>query len=693
MDSIETVVAPAHARARARAPSTAEGDVETGLGAAGEGAPERLPTGEAQAPVWQDELLHDQSVLVRDQSIESDGLIEARRVTPAEANAPGALVHDRYRLCERLGAGGFGIVWRAEDQLLRREVALKRIPLAPGCPVPPGRELGLGERAGREALAAARLAHPAIVALYEAYTDDDAVYLISELVHGRTLAQLITARELDDRQILEIGIALTAALGHAHERGVIHRDVKPQNVLIPDAPGEHDTPAKLTDFGGARLSGEDALTRPGETIGTLAYMAPEQSEGRVVGTPADVYSLALVLYEALTGANPVRAATPAATARRIGRQLPALRTCRCDLPAVLADTLDAALRPDPGERATLPQLRSALEQGGAAGQTTSATRVARDLGSASSRLVRQPVEDSVPGAMPFMDANAHARAVLGGVAAPTGDVAARARAVGAPSGGARARAGGDVAPAGAPNPGTAPGEAEPADGRSRLVERLAAPRILWVGCALALIVWQAARGRPGLALVFLALAAPLPLFGRRPGAGPLLAALAPVLGLVGLAGAYPALAGQAQRAPRRAVLGAVGYWWLVLAAPILIAGAHRGRLWLALPSSTPPRATWESNLNATAVHVLAPTLTLGLLLGAALWALGAIVLPWVVRGRNAAVDVVAAVVWSALLFAAAPALDAGLALGSPATLPRGAVLGALLGGLLAIAARALRGPV
>ncbi len=308
-----------------------------------------------------------------------------------DAVAPGALVHDRYRLCERLGAGGFGVVWRAEDQLLRREVALKRIPLPPEHPAPSDREVGLGERAGREALAAARLAHPAIVALYEAYTDDDAVYLISELVHGRTLAQLIAARELDDGQILEIGMALTAALDHAHERGVIHRDVKPQNVLIPDAPSEHDTPAKLTDFGGARLSGEDALTRPGETIGTLAYMAPEQSEGRTVGTPADVYSLALVLYEALTGANPVRGATPAATARRIGCPLPPLRASRSDLPAVLADTLDAALQPDPRERATLPQLRAALERVGAPGQATSATRVAAHRSPQNLGTVPRPV--------------------------------------------------------------------------------------------------------------------------------------------------------------------------------------------------------------------------------------------------------------------------------------------------------------
>ncbi len=623
----------------------------------------------------------------------SPGAIDAVAFPRApHAVAAGALVHDRYRLRERLGAGGFGVVWRAEDQLLRREVALKRIPLAPGHPAPSDREAGLGERAGREALAAARLAHPAIVALYEAYTDEDAVYLISELVHGRTLAQLIAARELDDSQILEIGMALAAALGHAHERGVIHRDVKPQNVLIPDAPGEHDTPAKLTDFGGARLSGEDALTRPGETIGTLAYMAPEQSEGRPVGTPADVYSLALVLYEALTGANPVRGTTPAATARRIGCALPPLRASRRGLPAVLADTLDAALQPDPRERPTLPQLRAALERVGGAALAISARHVAPHRSPEALGTVPQPAGTVRQPAGTVPQPAGTVPQPAGTVPQPAGTLREPAPIVPQPAA-ARAAASPAGAPAGALSPGVAAAEAEPAAGRARLAERLAPPRILWVGCALALVVWQAARGRPGLALLLLALAAPLSLFGRRPGAGPLVAALAPMLGLVGLAGAYPALAGQAGSARRRALLGAVGYWWLVLATPLLVAGAHRGRLWLAPASARPPRAAWEAGLDSAAVHVLAPMLTLGLLLGGALWALGATVLPWIVRGRSAAVDVVAAVVWSALLCAAAPALDAGLPLGAAATLPRGAVLGALLGGLFAIAARALRGPV
>jgi serine/threonine protein kinase len=205
---------------------------------------------------------------------------------PAQAPAPGEqLVLERYRLLERLGAGGFGVVWRARDELLQREVAVKRIWLGPD---------GDSERAAREAQASARLSHPAIVALYEACPLGEAFYLISELVDGQTLAGLIAAGELEDEQVLGIGLALIDALEHAHARGVIHRDIKPMNVLIPHRPEAprsraHLAAAKLTDFGGASLAEEDALTRTGDVLGTLAYMAPEQSEGREVGAQADLY--------------------------------------------------------------------------------------------------------------------------------------------------------------------------------------------------------------------------------------------------------------------------------------------------------------------------------------------------------------------------------------------------------------------
>jgi hypothetical protein len=530
------------------------------------------------------------------------------RSKSSEPTAPRRPVLDRYRLLERLGSGGFGEVWSAHDELLHREVAVKRIRLGPD---------GDSERATREALAAARLSHPAIVALYEASAVDDAFYLISELVDGQTLAQLIAEGGLEDREVLAIGIALANALSHAHARGVIHRDIKPQNVLVPHRPEGAGGAAKLTDFGGASLAGEDALTRTGDVLGTLAYMAPEQSEGREVREEADLYALALVLYEALCGVNPVRGPTPAATARRIGSRLEPLERRRRDLPRALTRALDTALAPAPGDRESLDELRTALEE-------------ALERGSTRSRRRREEPRE----------------------------------------------------------PAVAAEDAEPA-----APGRLAVPRVVWMGCALALIVWQAASGRPGVGL--LVLAAVLPLLAlprdRRSAAGGLawpLCAFAPVLGLAGLAGAFPAIAGQARRWRERAVLGALAYWWLTLAEPL--AG---GRLWLGVPSGTPTRAAWEGSLGQSATHVIGPMLNLGVLLGALLWAAAAISLPWVVRGRSAALDTAAAAVWSALVVLAAPLLDAGLSAHAAHPSPRGAILGAVLGGLLAVAARAVRGPV
>jgi eukaryotic-like serine/threonine-protein kinase len=553
-----------------------------------------------------------------------------------DAPAPDELVLGRYRLLEQLGSGGFGVVWRAHDELLHREVAVKRILLGAGeGPID-------SERASREALATARLAHPAIVALYEACAKDGAFYLISELVDGDTLARLIAEEALADEEILEIGSALTSALAHAHARGVIHRDLKPQNVLVPHPPDAAHTPrtllaaAKLTDFGGASLVGEDALTRTGDVLGTLAYMAPEQSEGREVGVEADLYSLALVLYEALSGVNPVRGATPAATVRRIGRPLPPLARARRDLPGELTRALDRALAPAPGERGTLDELRAQLERALERGLSRSRWSARRR------REDRHPPQEEP--------------AVARHAATPR------------------------------PPAPTLPEELEP-----RRALRL--PRALWLACAGAIVCWQAFAGRPGVALLLLAALAPLALFpaergDSRLGAGWLASALAPVLGVAGLAGVFPAIAGQASRWRDRAGLGALGYWWLALAGPLL-----NRDLWLRAPAATPPRAAWEGSLSLAATHVIAPRLALGVLLGALLWGAAAVVLPWIVRGRSAVRDVVAVSVWSAALAAAVPEMAAGLSAHAAHPSPRGAVLGAVLGALVAVAARALRGPV
>ncbi|MDP2711101.1 MAG: serine/threonine-protein kinase, partial [Solirubrobacteraceae bacterium] len=269
--------------------------------------------------------------------------------SPAPADA-GQIVLGRYRLGSRLGAGGMGVVYRARDEHLERDVAVKRISAGHD---PDGR----GER---EALAAARLAHAGIVALYESGRDDDNVYLVSELVEGPTLADLLRDGELSDRAVLRIGATLCGALSHAHARGVIHRDVKPSNVICPAA-DEGRGSAKLTDFGIARMADHDVLTRTGDIIGTLAYMAPEQARGEEITGAVDVYALGVVLYEALTGVNPIRAGNPAATARRVGMRLAPLRRVRRDLPAELCRAIDAAVVVAPVERSGLGALRRALE--------------------------------------------------------------------------------------------------------------------------------------------------------------------------------------------------------------------------------------------------------------------------------------------------------------------------------------------
>jgi serine/threonine protein kinase len=583
------------------------------------------------------------------------------RVSDERSRRSGELLLARYRLLERLGTGGFGTVWRAHDEALDRTVAVKRIPL-------PGDEDR--ERATREAHATARLAHPAIVSLYEACADEDAFYLISELIEGHTLAQLIADDELADEEILDIGLSLCEALEHAHTRGVVHRDVKPHNVLVPS---EHtrDTPsrgttttvaAKLADFGGARLAGDDALTRTGEVLGTLAYMAPEQSEGHEAGTAADLYSLALVLYEALTGVNPVRGRTPAATARRIGEPIESLARRRRDLPRELTRAIDLALDPAPAGRGTLADLHDALTG-------------ALERGSKRRLLAPRSRRGVAPHEREARDRNTRVRPRHG---IAEGELRPDERPGEHPVEQLRAEA--------QRHSGQANVEAEPHTPRQRT--RAALPRTIWIGCLLALAAYQAAAARPGVALLVLAAGAPLLVLPRRSGPGWLAASLAPVLGLVGLAGAFPALAAQRAGWLARAALAGLGFWWLALAESLL-----DRRLWLGPPSALPSRAVWEGSLSNAATHVLAATLTFELLLGAAVWALAAAILPWLVRGRNAALDALLAFAWTVALLAATPVLSGALLSHQSQPTPRGAVLGAGVGCALAVCARALRGPI
>ncbi len=263
----------------------------------------------------------------------------------------GSLVLNRFLIERRIGSGGFGVVYEAWDGRLERPVAVKAIE---------SRGAGLGRRVLREAQAAARLNHPGIVTLYEMGEEDGNALLVTELVDGSTLARLANEGELSDREIGEVGADLCEALDHAHSRGVVHRDIKPQNVQVTEG-AEGDQHAKLMDFGIARLADGASLTAPGDVVGTIAYMSPEQAEGRPAGPEADVYSLALTLYECWSGENPHRRSSPAATARAIGARARPLRRLRPDLPRELTDTIDACLEPRPTHRPPLEELGTAIE--------------------------------------------------------------------------------------------------------------------------------------------------------------------------------------------------------------------------------------------------------------------------------------------------------------------------------------------
>ncbi len=237
-------------------------------------------------------------------------------------------------------------MYRGWDEKLQRPVAVKVIDNDNG-----------GARVLREAQASARLAHPNIVTLYELAHEGSRAFLVTELVEGETLRRLSRAGMLTDRDVASIGADSAEALAHAHAQGVVHRDVKPENVLVTDKGGR----AKLVDFGIARIVDEQTMTASGDVLGTLAYMAPEQADGHRPGPESDVYSLALTLYEAWSGEHPLLHGSAAATARAIGEPIDSLAEERPDLPATLTEAVDAALEPAPEFRPEAAELADELQ--------------------------------------------------------------------------------------------------------------------------------------------------------------------------------------------------------------------------------------------------------------------------------------------------------------------------------------------
>ncbi len=209
-----------------------------------------------------------------------------------------------------------GTVWIADDPVLSRRVAVKvlRGDLAADAPT--------RRRFRNEAIAAARLNHPNIVATYDTGDDPDAAYIVMELVDGPTVRDLVDERgQLSVRDVLRIGIQVAAALEAAHQAHLVHRDVKPANVLVPSS-----GPVKVTDFGIAKASDADDLTKTGMVMGTARYLAPEQVNGGTADARSDVYALGLVLYEMLCGSPPFGGDNHVATAMaRLSTSAPPIR--------------------------------------------------------------------------------------------------------------------------------------------------------------------------------------------------------------------------------------------------------------------------------------------------------------------------------------------------------------------------------
>ena len=265
------------------------------------------------------------------------------RSADARAQVPARL--GRYELMWELGKGAMGVVYRARDPRINREVALKAIRL--GDEFDPEDLDQARQRFFREAEMAGRLSHPHIVTIYDAGEDQDTAYIAMELLRGRHLVEYTCATRLLPPAIaIEIVARLADALHYAHQNQVVHRDIKPANIMFDAPSGE----LKITDFGIARLT-DAGRTRTGVVLGTPSFMSPEQLPGRPVTGSSDLFSLAVSLFQMLTGQLPFRGDNMPALMMKIAQEPhPRIRTLDPALPVGLDDVFDRALAKEPAQR-------------------------------------------------------------------------------------------------------------------------------------------------------------------------------------------------------------------------------------------------------------------------------------------------------------------------------------------------------
>ncbi|OIJ99125.1 serine/threonine-protein kinase [Streptomyces colonosanans] len=273
---------------------------------------------------------------------------------PEAPQEPGAgrLIAGRYRLLAKLGHGGMGTVWRAKDETVDREVAVKE-PRVPDH-LPEREQANAYERMRREARAAARLDHPAVVNVHDVALVDGRPWIVMELVQGRSLGAVLQEGTLGMQEAARTGLEVLGALEAAHAAGILHRDVKPDNVLL----GRHGR-VVLTDFGIAQIEGETNLTDTGGFVGSPEYVAPERVLGRRPGPESDLWSLGVVLYAATEGVSPFRRTNTPATLQSVLHSTPA---APASVRGPLADAINGLLDKDPARRPNAAEVRRLLEE-------------------------------------------------------------------------------------------------------------------------------------------------------------------------------------------------------------------------------------------------------------------------------------------------------------------------------------------
>ncbi len=260
--------------------------------------------------------------------------------SPLKTIEKGRTLAGKYNVAEPIGKGGMGVVYKAEDIRLKRTVALKFLP----------EELlenpEAGERFIREARATAALSHPHICTIHEINEEEAKAFIVMEFIDGQSLRERIAGKPMDQSQALDIAIQAAEGLNEAHKNGIIHRDIKPGNIMVTKA-GR----AKIMDFGLAKISGESLITKEAVTMGTAAYMSPEQVRGEILDQRSDIWSLGVVLYEMLTGQVPFKGGYEQSLMYAIVNKEPEpISRIQAGIPRELENVIHTALAKDPAER-------------------------------------------------------------------------------------------------------------------------------------------------------------------------------------------------------------------------------------------------------------------------------------------------------------------------------------------------------